>query len=358
MTNNPSHKAALRESFQRIYDRHDRLQRESDLVTEAKNMNLPLAEYRHLYEMYESKADLRASFKNIRNSHDRLQRECDLAREAKKLNIPLEEYRCFYELRGEISFIEEYPSGWKPIEWIEYIWNLKLDRKLSLSRKAILITFKNGAIIATIPILFGVGRYWLEAPQREKQAHYQAWQIINFAKGQTGDGGRINALQDLVKSNVSLESIDISNAFLGDIDLPKSTLRNANLNKANLSKANLNEANLSEANLIYTNLSGANLSRSDLSGADLSEADLTGANLSEADLTGASLSDTSIGCSKSFCTNFKGAKNINIEEIKQAKDWVEACYDSNVAKQLGQQPNLHHQKKCGEIDPGTMISKN
>jgi hypothetical protein len=358
MTNNSSHKAALRESFQRIYDNRDRSQRESDLAREAKNLNLPLEAYRHLYDMYESKADIRASFKNVRNSHDLLQRECDLAREARKLNLPLEEYRRFYELRGEISFIEEYPLGWKPIEWIKYIWNLKLDRKLSLSRKAILLTIKNGAIIATIPILFGVGRYWLEGPQREKQSHYQAWQIINFAKGQTGDGGRINALQDLVKSNVSLESIDISNAFLGDIDLPKSTLRNANLNKANLSEANLSEANLSEANLIYTNLSGANLSKADLSGADLSEADLSGANLSEADLSGASLSDTSIGCSKYFCTNFKGAKNINLEEIKQAKDWGEACYDSNVVRQLGQKPSLQHQKKCVETAPGAMISKN
>ena len=168
MTNNSSHNAKLRESFQRIYKLNDPNQRESELDKEAQNLELPLAECHRLYKMYEHKTDIRASFKKIRNSHDLLQRECDLAREAKNLNLPLEEYRRYYELRGEISFIEEYPSGWNPIEWVKYIRDLKFDRILLLSWKTIRTIAKNGAILAAIPIVFSVSKYYLESQEREK----------------------------------------------------------------------------------------------------------------------------------------------------------------------------------------------
>jgi uncharacterized protein YjbI with pentapeptide repeats len=101
----------------------------------------------------------------------------------------------------------------------------------------------------------GVVLYLGGESERKQQAHYQAWEIINSAQGQTGEGGRIHALQDLVKSKVSLESVDVSNAFLSGINLPKSNLSQANLSQANLNKSNLSQANLNKSNL--RKLSGA-----------------------------------------------------------------------------------------------------
>ena len=34
-------------------------------------------------------------------------------------------------------------------------------------------------------------RWQLEADNRAKERHYRAWELINAARGSTGDGGRI-----------------------------------------------------------------------------------------------------------------------------------------------------------------------
>ena len=50
-----------------------------------------------------------------------------------------------------------------------------------------------------------VAIFWvLEADNRAKERHYRAWDLINSARGSTGDGGRRDALQDLNKDRVSL----------------------------------------------------------------------------------------------------------------------------------------------------------
>lgn len=46
--------------------------------------------------------------------------------------------------------------------------------------------------------VIGAVLFWFsEAPDRTKERHYRAWELINSARGSTGDGGRIDALQDL-----------------------------------------------------------------------------------------------------------------------------------------------------------------
>ena len=48
-----------------------------------------------------------------------------------------------------------------------------------------------------------VAIFWvLEADNRAKERHYRAWDLINSARGSTGDGGRRDALQDLNKDHV------------------------------------------------------------------------------------------------------------------------------------------------------------
>jgi BTB/POZ domain-containing protein KCTD9 len=329
-----------------------------------------------------TKAELRESFKNIRDTPDGLQEEYDIAREAERLNIPVDEYRRYYELRRERSFIQHLPpKGWNPIEWGKYIaWRLIFQQptllwKSILKNKAII-----GSTLTAVPLIIGVGRYVWDAPQREKQAHYQAWQIINSAKTLEGSSaGRIDALQDLVKDDVSLERIDIRNAQLGSIKLPnanlseaklnKANLNNANLSEAKLNNANLNNANLSEAKLnnaklnnaklVYADLSGVKLHGAEIGSADLSEAKLNNAHLNGANLNGANLNHASLIGSELIFTNLMDAdlssadlnganltsadlsganlveaKNINIEQVKKANNWQKACYDPEWRQKL------------------------
>jgi hypothetical protein len=98
-----------------------------------------------------------------------------------------------------------------------------------------------------------------------KAKHYRAWELINSARGSTGDGGRRYALQDLNDDNVSLVAAPLSQAYLRGVKLPGATL--------------------SEAVLVEANLSGADLSGVNLREADLREADLRGTTLFEADLS-------------------------------------------------------------------------
>ncbi len=138
---------------------------------------------------------------------------------------------------------------------------------------------------------------------QRKAKHYQAWQVINAAQGQTGSGGRIDALQDLNKDDVSLAGVDVSKAYLYGIDLESAKLDSANLSGAYLSEANLSGANLSEAYLNDANLSRANLFVANLTWANLSGANLTGANFS-----GAYLSHTNLSRADLHDANLFGAK--------------------------------------------------
>jgi hypothetical protein len=143
-------------------------------------------------------------------------------------------------------------------------------------------------------IVIALGQWFFEAGSRKKDQHYRAWQIINSARGGTGDGGRLDALQDLNKDGVSLASAPLSNAYLIRIDLQGAELKGAVLSGANLVEAELSQSNLFLADLTNATLAGANLESADLSSAklinaNLAGADLRGAKLVGADLTGAKL---------------------------------------------------------------------
>ncbi|MBW4599842.1 MAG: pentapeptide repeat-containing protein [Calothrix sp. FI2-JRJ7] len=310
-----------------------------------------------------SREDLGESFNRVYHGPDRLRREYELVMESERLGVPLDTYRRLYELRGEEA-IDAYPKpeNWwyTPGDWSKWIWHLPPKKKLALGKKGVVKLVQSGVILT---IAIGIGRYVWEAPKREKLAHYQAWQMINSAAGQKTSGGRIQALQDLNKDGVSLQGLDVSGAYLAGINLQKANLWYANLSNANLSNANLSNANLKfanlskaglgEANLVGANLAGANLSNTysrsanlsnanlfgaNLSNANLSNANLSNANLSNANLSNANLSDTTINCYKEYCTNFKGAEGITLEQIKQASNWQSACYTPEFREELGLPP--------------------
>jgi hypothetical protein len=126
-----------------------------------------------------------------------------------------------------------------------------------------------------------------EAARRaRKDANYQAWQVINSAQGKGGSGGRIDALADLVRNDVSLAGINLDHAWLESIDL-----RDASLVMASFEHCNLQGACFDGARLDGANLRHAILTATSFAGASLRGADLTGARLSAANFAGADLSD-------------------------------------------------------------------
>jgi hypothetical protein len=150
--------------------------------------------------------------------------------------------------------------------------------------------------LGSLSILIAVIFYFLDAPDRQKQKHYQAWQVINTAQGKGGAGGRIDALQELNEDRVPLVGVDVSDAYLQDVRLLRADLRGADARRAvlrgsDLEGATLRSTNLRNADLSHVRLLGANLSGADLTGANLTEALVRDATLDRADLRDADLSN-------------------------------------------------------------------
>jgi uncharacterized protein YjbI with pentapeptide repeats len=179
--------------------------------------------------------------------------------------------------------------------------------------------------------------FLLESRDRQKRDHYEAWQVVNSARGNAGSGGRIQALQDLNKDGVNLEGIAVRKAYLSGIELSGASLvggdfkearlykanlqgadlRFANLQGADLRSANLQGALLSAANLKEANLDSANLKKAVLFGTELQGARLAHATLENADLEGAQLQRTCWVGTYTRNTNLSGANLEGAEKIRQ-----------------------------------------
>ena len=169
-----------------------------------------------------------------------------------------------------------------PFEWCAYV----------LSRWSFLAVLE---YLGSFSILIAVIFYFSEAPDRVKQKHYQAWQVINTAQGKGGSGGRIEALQELAADHVPLVGVDVGGAFLQGVRLPRAGMTRANLNAVDARNSDLQGTDLSFANLHSGNFRGSNLSGANLLDADMGDADLCSANLTGASLQGAVLDDAELG---------------------------------------------------------------
>lgn len=223
------------------------------------------------------------------------------------------------------------------------------------------VLFKNAEPIA---ITSAAAIFLMEFRDRQKLKHYEAWRVINSAKDQGSNGGRIQALQDLNEDKVSLKGVPVPDAELTGIHLRFAKLQRANFAGANLSEAKLygasleganftqtklekavlqeakldeaclfraclDEANLSGASLLMANLQKAQLrgavfrnsvlEKAVLSNASLWKADLEGANLEDADLRGASLTEANFRGATLIRTNFEGAKKWTDLQLNEAK---------------------------------------
>jgi hypothetical protein len=143
--------------------------------------------------------------------------------------------------------------------------------------------------LGSFSVLVAVIFYFKEAPDRVKQRHYQAWQVINTAQGKGGSGGRIEALQELNADGISLTGVDLSSAFLQGVQLRKARLSRANLNAADARESTLDDSDLSFADLRSANFRSSHLRKVSLEEADLSDVDLNGADLEDSDLDGTKL---------------------------------------------------------------------
>lgn len=90
--------------------------------------------------------------------------------------------------------------------------------------------------LGKLAILLTIANYFWEAPDRVKAKHYQAWQIIDLARGSPGDAGRRSALKDLVSDDVDLAGIDLTNANLDGLDLRSVKMEEATFVQSTLKK--------------------------------------------------------------------------------------------------------------------------
>jgi uncharacterized protein YjbI with pentapeptide repeats len=171
-----------------------------------------------------------------------------------------------------------------PFHWIEWFF-----RWLAywLSGWALLEVLE---YVGTLSILVAVISYFAESGDRAKQKHYQAWQVINTAQGKGGNGGRIDALEELNNDRVALVGVDLSDAFLQGIRLDGADLVRSNFSSADVRGGSFVGARMEYANLASANFRNSSLQNADLRNATLQDADLQGVNLSNTDFQGADLS--------------------------------------------------------------------
>jgi hypothetical protein len=172
-------------------------------------------------------------------------------------------------------------------------------------------------------VLIAVIFYFSESGDRLKQKHYQAWQVINTAQGKGGNGGRIEALQELNTDGVPLVGVDVSGAFLQNVHLEHARLLRSDFSVADLRDSHFNFADFSDADLHAANfrqshLHGAGFQRADMENADLVDADLSDADLSGVFLTNADLRNANL--SNLRWRDIGSLKNANIYGVKNAPE--------------------------------------
>ena len=200
------------------------------------------------------------------------------------------------------------------VEWIVYY----------LGRWGLLRILEYSSFLS---VMFAVLVYFNEAPDRKKQKHYQAWQVINTAQGKGGSGGRIEAMQELNADRIPLVGVDAQHAFLQALKLAKANLVRSNFEASDLRDCVLEGAHMEFSNLKSANLRGGNLHGTHLRDSDLESADLFGANLSGADLSLTNLKDVDLRYADLKGIQWDGILSMeaaNIYGVKNAPDGFRA----------------------------------
>jgi uncharacterized protein YjbI with pentapeptide repeats len=174
--------------------------------------------------------------------------------------------------------------------------------------------------LGTLSILLGVILYFAESGDREKQKHYQAWQVINTAQGKGGSGGRKEALQELVADRVDLVGVDVSDAFLMGVQLTRANLARASLRGADLRMAVFDQANLEYADLSSANIRNGSMVKAELDYAMFADSDLNGCNLTGANCEDSDFSRADLRNCELKNLNWKGIKEVKLANLFGVKD--------------------------------------
>jgi pentapeptide repeat protein len=184
-------------------------------------------------------------------------------------------------------------------------------------------------------VLVAVIFYFSESGDRVKQRHYQAWQVVDLAEGKGGNGGRIEALEELNRDGISLVGVNLESAFLMGVRLPKAKLSRANFNAADARNADLSGASVSDANLQSANFRGARLAQASFAGSNLNDADFAAANLTNVNLTAATLENANLrnaDLAGAHWTSLRSIKGANVLGVKNAPEFVEWAIRNGATK--------------------------
>jgi uncharacterized protein YjbI with pentapeptide repeats len=96
-----------------------------------------------------------------------------------------------------------------------------------------------GLFATNVAIFFALVNYLIEIPDRAKQRHFQAWEVINLAQKGT-EGGRREAIRDLVQDGQPLDGTNLDQAYLVNGYFKGASLRNTSFKGANLTTADFN----------------------------------------------------------------------------------------------------------------------
>jgi hypothetical protein len=228
----------------------------------------------------------------------------------------------------------EVQRGWAvPFVWIEH----RLEWvAYGLSRWTFLEVLR---YLERFGVLVAVIFYFAESGDRVKQKHYQAWQVINSAQGKGGNGGRIEALEELNADGVSLVGVELSSAFLQGVRLKKAMLARATFDGADARDAELTGADLQDASLRSTNFRNARLDGVNFHGSILDDADFAGTSLIGADMTGVSLENADLrdadlqGVKWTAVRSVKGANVLGVKNGGAFAEWAVAHGAVRIAEQ-------------------------
>lgn len=304
----------------------------------------PVNKNQSLEELSEVK-QLRDKFSIVTQISDPLTREYQFAlleKEAEKAGLSSETYRRLFEtyLQNK-EHIPQYPKiWWSLIEWGNWFLKFPKKRKLGLIRTVLLTALEKGVLLSLAVTLV---KYFQEAPKRQQQDHYQAWEIINSAIGQTASAGRIEALEELNKDGVSLRHLNANGADLSGINLDKALLSNVRFEKAILTCVKTRKikercTTIRNADLSWGHLQGANFYKADLQKSIFWNAEMQETRLIRTNLQGSDFEQAKLDKAYIDRANFIGAKNLTVEQIKSTNNWEKACYDPELRIKLNLPP--------------------
>jgi uncharacterized protein YjbI with pentapeptide repeats len=173
-----------------------------------------------------------------------------------------------------------------------------------------------GAVVLTlVGLAFAYQQLQVQAEANRAAASADSWALLNAIN--TGNSGKIRAMEYLASKQQPFDGIDLSCEAMGGVEENEQgeevCVRPTYLKSLNLSKTTHGW----EVSLVGANLSGAILVSANLSGADLMDADLSGADLMDADLSGASLERASLSDTNLRLANLSGA-NLTYAELSGA----------------------------------------